>query len=176
LEQLELPFTENEKSWFAGTWPANREPLPQPDPAGGGPYRTAPTKDLKAGVGGRKPQLSHMPAAALAWAARAFQYGSSKYARGNYRRPTVDKLADFDRLQAYIDASLRHIFAVTTEMEWMRGCTELSGPQLLIGGWPDSESRLPHLAHALCSLMMAIQQGVDAGILVEDPGTPWENR
>lgn len=135
-----------------------------------------PTKDLKAGVGGKKPQLSHMPLGALTWAARAFQYGSSKYARGNYRRATVDKLADFDRLEAYIDATLRHIFAVTTEMEWTRGCTDVEGVQLMAGAWPDVESRLPHLCHALCSLMMAIQQGIDAGILPEDPGTPWETK
>ncbi len=137
--------------------------------------KDAPTKDLKAGVGGKKPQLSHMPPGALTWAARAFQYGSTKYARGNYLRPTVDRLADFDRLEAYIDATLRHIFAVTREMEWMRGNTGMEqGYQFLVGAFPDGESRLPHLCHALCSLMMAIQQGIDAGILVEDPGTPWE--
>jgi hypothetical protein len=130
--------------------------------------------DLKAGVGGVKPQLSHLPLGALTYAARAFQYGSGKYARGNYRRPTVDKLADFDRLAAYIDASLRHLFAVTTEMEWRRGNTELTGLHLMTGGYPDAESGLPHLCHALCSLIMAIQQGIDSGILPEDPGTPWE--
>lgn len=127
--------------------------------------------DMKEGLRGGKPSLSHMPIGALTWAARVFQYGAKKYERGNYLRPQVDKRADFDRLEAYIDAALRHIYAVTTEMEWMRGNTDLDqGYQLLIGGYQDSESKLPHLAHALCSLMMAIQQGINAGILPADPG------
>lgn len=133
--------------------------------------------DMKEGLRGGKPALSHMPLGALTWAARVFQYGSQKYERGNYLRPQVDKRADFDRLEAYIDAALRHILAVTTEMEWMRGNTDLDqGYQLLIGAYQDSESKLPHLAHALCSLMMAIQQGINAGILPADPGKPWEGK
>lgn len=141
------------------------------------PLNFSPAKgDLKDSLYGKKPQLSHMPMAALVWAARAFQYGAQKYERGNYLRPQVDKRADFDRLEAYIDATLRHIFSVTTEMEWARGNTPLEGSQVLVAGFTDTESGLPHLAHALCSLMMAIQQGVDAGILVQDPGQAWENK
>jgi hypothetical protein len=158
-------------------------PIPKPDeddfwaPSEYGPPPPAPrTKDLKAGVGGVKPQLSQLPSAPLTWAARTFQYGAQKYERGNYLRPQVDRRADLDRLSAYIDAALRHIYAATTEIEWQRGCTELEGTQLLIGGYPDAESGLPHLAHALTSLMMAIQQAVNAGILVEDPGTPWSDK
>jgi hypothetical protein len=129
--------------------------------------------DLKRGLGGVKPQLSQIPGGALAWAARAAQYGGQKYERGNYLRPTVDKLADLDRLSSYIDATMRHLFAVTGEIEWQRGNTSMEGTDLLVGGYLDNESGLPHLAHALISLMFAIQQGINAGILVEDPGTPW---
>ena len=133
--------------------------------------------DLKEGLRGKKPQLTQLPLGALTWAVRAYQYGAQKYARGNYLLPQVDRLADFDRLSAYLDASLRHIFAVTTEMEWMRGNTNLDeGYQMLTGAYQDYESGLPHLCHALCSLIMAIQQGINAGILPADPGTPWENK
>lgn len=132
--------------------------------------------DMKQGLTGCKAQLSQVPLGALTWASRAFQYGAQKYERGNWLRPQVDKRADLDRLSAYLDAALRHLFAVTTEIEWMRGNTELEGPHTLIGNYPDTESRLPHLAHALCGLMMAVQQGINAGILAEDPGTPWEAR
>jgi hypothetical protein len=168
VQQLELPFneglTEYEKLWFEG-------------PNGNELAKASPVKgDLKAGVGGKKPQLSQVPIGAMTWIARAMQYGCSKYERGNYLRPQVDKVADLDRLSAYIDAGLRHIYAVTTEIEWMRGNTDLSGPHTLIGAYPDVESKLPHLAHALCSLVMAVQQGINAGILPEDPGTPWEVR
>lgn len=174
MVQLNLPFdrdlTDNEKHWFREAHSEGYGHIPQPDPP------KSPVKgDLKEGLRGGKPALSHMPLGALRWAARAFQYGSSKYERGNYLRPQVDRRADFDRLGMYIDATLRHIFEVTTEMEYMRGNADLDqGPYTLVGGYPDSESKLPHLAHALCSLMMAIQQGINAGILVEDPGTPWE--
>lgn len=161
MTQLELPFTKEEEDWFA-QGVADRVVAKEA------------AKDLKAGVGGKKAQLSHLPLGALTWAARAFQYGSSKYVRGNYLRPTVDKLADFDRLEAYLDATLRHILATTTEMEWARGCTELEGRHLLAGAFLDGDSKLPHLCHALASILMAVQQGIDAGILPEDPGTPWE--
>lgn len=126
--------------------------------------------DMKEGLRGGKPQLSQIPGGPLVWCARVLQYGAKKYARGNYLLPQVDKRADLDRLSAYLDAALRHIYAVTTEIEWHRGNTDLDGPYTLAGGYLDSESKLPHLAHALCSVMMAIQQGINAGILVEDPG------
>ena len=34
-------------------------------------------------------------------------------------------------------------------------------------------SMLPHVAPACASLMMAITQATDAGLLPKDPGTPW---
>ena len=35
-------------------------------------------------------------------------------------------------------------------------------------------SKLPHLAHAAASLMMAIEQATTNGLLPDDPGRPWE--
>lgn len=146
-------------------------------------YRVVPTMpspvkgDMKAGLINGKPQLSQFPLAAMIYATRAFEYGNSKYERGNYLRPTVDTLADFDRLLAYIDAGLRHLTKVTLEMNRVRGCTEMSKVDLMAGAiCTDLESGLPHLCGAITSIAMGIQQAVDAGLIPADPGRPWEKQ
>lgn len=138
---------------------------------------TAPSTvkgDMKEGLTNGKPQLSQIPHAAQVYASRSFEYGSQKYERGNYLRPTVDRLADFDRLASYLDAALRHITKVTTEMNRARGCTDKSEIDLkTAAACIDVESGLPHLCGAMCSIMMAVQQAVDAGLIPADPGQPW---
>jgi hypothetical protein len=141
---------------------------------------TAPSPvkgDMKAGLTNGKPQLSQFPLAAMVYATRAFEYGSSKYERGNYLRPTVDTLADFDRLLAYLDAGLRHLTKVTLEMNRTRGCTDQDESDLRAGAnCVDPESGLHHLCGAITSIAMGIQQAVDAGLIPADPGRPWEKK
>lgn len=142
------------------------------------PVTSLPVKtDLKVTKG--KPQLFQLPYDGLVYATRAFEYGESpgKYERGNYLRPTnVDLLADFDRLSEYLGAAQRHIAKATTSMLRARGTTDKSEADLRSGALaPDPESGLPHLCGAITSLLMGVQQAVDAGLLPVDPGRPWEN-
>jgi hypothetical protein len=133
--------------------------------------------DMKEGLTNGKPQLSQLPQAGLVYTARAFEYGCSptKYERGNYLRPTLDTLADFDRLLSYLDALLRHATKITTEMNRARGCTDQTETDLRAAAMCiDKESGLPHLCGMMASGMMAIQQAVDAGLIPADPGRPWE--
>jgi len=135
--------------------------------------------DMKEGLTNGKPQLSQLPQAGLIYTARAFEYGCSptKYERGNYLRPTVDTLADFDRLLSYLDALLRHATKLTTEMNRARGCTDQTEADLKAAAMCiDKESGLPHLCGMMASGMMAIQQAADAGLIPADPGRPWERK
>lgn len=126
-----------------------------------------------------KPQLSQVPYDALVYASKGFEYGCApwKYKRGNYLIPTPDLLAAFDRLALYLDAGLRHLTKVTTAMNRARGCTDMADADLKAGAYAeDPESGLPHLVGGVCSIMMAIQQAVDAGLLPAELGQPWESR
>jgi hypothetical protein len=76
-----------------------------------------------------KPRLSLLPYAALEAAAHVMAHGADKYGERNYRQG-MDA-------QRYVDAALRHLHQHT----WQG---------------PKDESGLPHLAHALASLMIAI--------------------
>ena len=79
-----------------------------------------------------KPEFRLIPQVALEEVAKVMSYGAKKYAPDNWRKvPT-----GHDR---YMDAALRHINAH------------------LRGDVGDEESGLPHLAHAVCSLMMAME-------------------
>lgn len=79
-----------------------------------------------------KPEFRLIPQQALEDVAKVMSYGAKKYAPDNWRRVPNGH----DR---YIDAALRHINA------------HLRGEQL------DEESGETHLAHAVCSLMMAME-------------------
>lgn len=152
-------------------------------------YRVVPTKkappailntpvkgDMKEGLTAGKPCLSEIPHAPLVYAARGFEYGHSpgKYERGNYLRPQVDRLADFHRMQFYLDAVFRHGTKLTTEMNRALGCTDCSEVKLKAAAMAqDEESGLSHLCGMLANLMMLVQQAVDAGLIPADPGQPW---
>mgnify|MGYP001590612730 CR=1 FL=1 len=76
-----------------------------------------------------KPPLSRLPRVALEQTARVLAYGAVKYGWENWHEcPLSD-------VRRYHDAALRHIVA------------DANGELL------DPESRLPHLAHAIASLM-----------------------
>ena len=88
-------------------------------------------KQLSAGTkfDNGKPPLSIIPREALEGCAKAFDYGSRKYDRNNFKKGI--------QLTRILDATLRHVTAY------------LDGENL------DPESNLSHLDHALASLSMA---------------------
>lgn len=149
-------------------------------------------KDLKEALSStRKADTTHVRRAFLNYVARPSEWGSVKYERGNYRRPTGGKhhdtptKADFERFRAYLRAASDHIADVLDSME-LHLATD---PQLedvegmkraayavdtdAAPGSPHGASLLPHVAPACASLNMAITQAADCGLLPRDPGQPW---
>jgi hypothetical protein len=78
-----------------------------------------------------KPELSLLPWDALAEIAIVQMYGAIKYDRDNWRKLDAPE-------QRYLNAAMRHLGAVSGGQEW------------------DSESGLPHLAHAACNVVFAL--------------------
>lgn len=74
-----------------------------------------------------KPRLDLLPVVALRGAGRVLAYGAKKYDPDNWRK--------VDDRRRYLGAALRHLFA------WA------GGEDL------DPESGLPHLDHAVCSVL-----------------------
>lgn len=127
---------------------------------------------------GLKPPLYLIPFAPLAWMARIFQFGISpgKYSRGNWRQPVAGETPR-QKAQEYYRAAIGHIWS---EMERNERAIEadLAGKDVPDGGGlaldgGEGGSSGPHLAHALCSLAMAIQGLIDAGLAPADFGQPW---
>ncbi len=113
--------------------------------------------DMKVKTAAGKPDLALIPLTTLYGVARVFTYGSKKYERDNW------KLAkDADAPRRYLSAALRHLSA-------------MQGP---VGSMAtDDESGLPHIDHAICSLVMlrgllALHHGAahDPGEGKEPPG------
>ena len=86
-----------------------------------------------------KTEFHHMPLEALEQVSSVFMFGASKYQEYNYRGGFK-----YSRL---FNASLRHLFAF-----WK-------------GENNDKESGLPHLAHAVCCILMLLQN------ILESKGT-----
>lgn len=96
-----------------------------------------------------KPRTDLLPSGALMGTAAVFEYGSRKYSANNWRLGIP--------LSRLIDALLRHTFA-------------------FMGGEDnDPESGLPHLDHALCSLMMLRETWHDRKDL-DDRWKPEQNK
>jgi len=93
---------------------------------------TTATTDLKIKTAEGKVPLQLLPLWALFGLARVFAYGATKYAPGNWL--LASDQAAIDR---YIGALLRHV----SEMQLDVQAT-------------DHESRLPHIDHAIASLVM----------------------
>ena len=150
--------------------------------------RTA-TGDLKAarmvsGDTAAKPKMSILPLVGLTYGVRPIEYGADKYARGNYHAPpppALDadpQLAAVKRFLGYLDAAGRHIVETTDAINRALG----SGGDLLAacrvvddkmsGGFPPS--MLPHLSHAIASLLIGVTCAADDGLLDKDPGQPWK--
>jgi hypothetical protein len=147
--------------------------------------RASALGDMKAGLTSGRPKLSIVPAAGELYTCRAMEYGDDKYARGNYHGSPPEGVSPAARVMGYVDAAIRHLRAVASE--YNRACgvrTDVSGydecadalctpDDVASGGFP--ASGLPHLAHALASLAIGVQCGVDDGLLPPDPGQPWKN-
>lgn len=81
-----------------------------------------------------KPPLDMLPPQAILAVGRVLGYGAKKYDKGNYLL-----IEDPNR---YIAAALRHLM--------LNNISEL-----------DDESGMPHLWHAACSLLMAIESDIN---------------
>lgn len=142
-------------------------------------------KDMKEALGSTvKPDLTHVRKGIMVYIARACEFGSFKYERGNYLRQVGDQdgfAADFERLRSYLRAALGHVVDTLDAMEMHLAIDPdledddgmLRAAYAADDGDIPKTSGLPHLAHAAASLMMAIEQAVVHGLLPEDPGQPW---
>lgn len=147
-------------------------------------------KDVKEALSStRKPDITHVRLPMMVYIARACEYGNAPGARGydraNYLRPTGAPRADFERFRSYLRAAMSHIAHTLEDMEhhlsrdpnledvegMKRACfaQDTDAPP----GTDVPPSLLPHVAPAASSLMMAITQAVDCGLLPADPGQTW---
>lgn len=105
---------------------------------------------------GEKSQVQQIPYSALLWAGRVLQYGSRKYARGNWRNLNEGE-KPWEKASEYLRAAIGHTYEAAEKLE-KDGTVAL-----------DAESGLPHLAHAMVSLVIAIETLVTAGLAERDP-------
>lgn len=82
-----------------------------------------------------KPRVDLLPPAALVGVAEIFGYGAKKYGERNWQKGVLNS--------KLLGSTLRHIFA------------HMGGETV------DKESGLPHLNHALCDLMMIVDNMVN---------------
>lgn len=120
------------------------------------PARTPTAGDFKIATAEKKVPLNLIPLRALKGAARVFQYGAKKYAKGNFLKAMISDGA-FER---YIGGLLRHL-ASTQDLT---GLFPENGVEL------DEESGLPELDHMICGLIMLRAILIKEGVLPEDPG------
>lgn len=124
-----------------------------------------------------RPQLSMLPYNALVYQTRGTSYGGDKYARSNFMSPPAGVDA-FERFSEYLDAALRHLTKIAHAMTIARAHGTDRAAACAV---PDDDgsphfppSMLPHLAHALAGLGIAVEIGVMGGLLPADPGEPWK--
>ena len=151
-------------------------------------------KDMKEGLSSsRKADTTHIRRSFQIYTCRPCEYGSDKYERANYMRPAAPKNVDidvqmraaFERFRKYLRAARDHIDECLESMERHQSqdpkLTDVEGMKVaayavdtdVAPGSKIGASMLPHVAPACASLMMAITQATDAGLLPKDPGTPW---
>ena len=152
---------------------------------------TRTLKDLKEGLSSsRKPDITHVRLPFMIYTARACELGDVKYERSNFLRRVSDgpepTAEDFKRFRAYLRACASHLFHTLDAMERHQAqdpnLEDIEGMKRAAFA-PDTDvspggkvgaSGLPHVSPACSSLMMAITQAVDCGLLPADPGRPWE--
>lgn len=140
----------------------------------------------------RKADTTHVRFAFEVYTSRPCEYGTAKgYERGNYRRPTGEgphntpTADDFNRFASYLRAARDHISRTLDRMETHRAgdprFEDIDGMRRaayavdtdVMPGSKEGPSLLPHVAPACSSLMMAIVQAADCGLLPADPGPSW---
>jgi hypothetical protein len=112
--------------------------------------------DLKISAAKHKAPLHLIPLHALIGLARVIEYGAVKYNPGNW----VNNPGD-DAHALYVGACLRHL----KDMQEAGGLRTRAGAVVL-----DAESCLPHLDHAIASLVMLREILTINGDLPADPG------
>jgi hypothetical protein len=125
-----------------------------------------------------RPMLSILPYNGEVHGSRGLEYGADKYARGNFFGPPPGGVDPVDRFLEYIDAAKRHLGKIAQEINVAKGtgkdpreaCNCLDDEAS--GGFPASS--LPHIAHAIAGLLIAVECGVNDGLLPADPGQPWK--
>lgn len=134
--------------------------------------------DMKHGLTGDRPQLSLIGEHSEIYQCRGTAYGAAKYSRGNYHGPAPEGVAPDARIMGYVDAAMRHLRAVAQAYNVALGTggdtrAAIALPDMMAsGGFP--ASGLPHLAHAIAGLGIAIECAVADGLLPADPGQPWK--
>lgn len=143
-------------------------------------------KDMKEGLtSARKADITHVRGPFMVYTARPCEYGSDKYERSNFLRPAGGTKADFIRFRQYLRAALSHVVSTLDSMErhqagdpdlldeaGMRAAAYAADTDRQPGAKVGA-SLLPHVAHGCASLMMAVTQAAESGLLPADPGTPW---
>lgn len=135
------------------------------------------------GIGDLKPVNQKPPVglndyAADIYDARNRQYGNWKYEFGNYLREPAKGITDVERLLENLHAARRHLSKTIQSIIRFLGKGRRAESSLQSACYAadfdgNKPSGLPHIAAARTDISMAIQQAVDAGLLPEDPGTPW---
>lgn len=139
----------------------------------------------------RKADTTHVRSGIRTWIARTCEYGTAKgYDRGNFLRATgngaheTPTAADFERLTSYLRAAIDHATRTLDSMEHHRAgdpkLVDVEGMKIAAYARDTDQSNafppsgLPHLCGSAASLMMALEQAIDCGLLPADPGRPWE--
>jgi hypothetical protein len=147
---------------------------------------STPSTDVKEALHStRKPDITHIRTPLLTYGTRGCEYGTVKYERGNYLKPTASLRYDFIRLRAYVRSSVSHLMSLLDSMEAHQAVDPAlqNDEAMKVAAFAADDdhdttgkvgpSRLPHLCGAIASLNMAVTQAVNAGLLPADPGQPW---
>lgn len=118
---------------------------------------TATPTDQKVKTAASKPKLAMIPQRAIQGLARVFAYGAKKYAPGNFYSAYMTDGAG----ERYISAAFRHLGA----MQCGDGLHTRESVSRL-----DEESGLPHVDHAIASLVMLRSIMTKSCYLPADPG------
>ena len=118
---------------------------------------TSPGEDLKRKSAAGKPPLALLQLHALIGAARVREYGDGKYAPGNWLHAPADE----ETCTRYAGAALRHLMGM-----------QAYGGQFDVLSCirRDDESDLPHIDHAIMSLVMLREILMYRGYMDADPG------
>lgn len=112
--------------------------------------------DQKIKTAAGKCPLDLVPLEALKGAARVFEYGARKYAKGNWWTATDDEFT-----HRYVGGALRHL-CDAQNFDGTYDFDSLSSR--------DIESGLPEVDHMICGLLMLRGLLIKRGVLAADPG------